>query len=68
MEIPLEIISFDHDLGGDDTSRRVANWMIENNFWSEEIRLHTANPVGYEWLQGTFNRYAPDSVKLAWNG
>ena len=66
-EVPVEVISFDHDLGGEDTTRRIATWMIEHDFWPEEICIHSANFVGREWLQGTFNRYAPESVKLSWN-
>lgn len=46
----------------DDTSRPVLLWMIENDFWPSEIRFHTANPVGREWLVGMANRYAPDGV------
>lgn len=29
----LDIISFDHDLGGDDTTRPVVRWMAEHEFW-----------------------------------
>lgn len=70
--VPVDVISFDHDLGydedgNDDSTRPVAMWMAENEFWPKEIRLHTMNPVGYEYLQGFFNRYAPDHVVLEWN-
>lgn len=71
--VPVDVISFDHDLGlkadseETDDTRVVAMWMIENDFWPKEIRLHTRNVVGYEWLQGMFNRYAPDHVVLEWN-
>lgn len=75
----VELISFDHDLGyswedghhliddgiRDDTTRPVMLWMIENDFWPEEIRFHTANPVGREWLVGMAQRYSPDSVKVS---
>lgn len=68
----LEVISFDHDLGEvwkegvlvDDTSRRVMLWMAEYDVWPLEIRIHTANPVGREWLEGTARQYAPDWVKI----
>jgi len=63
----LELVSFDHDLGGlhgDDTSRAVLTWMIEHNIWPREIRFHTANPVGRDWLEGTARRYAPDWVHV----
>lgn len=65
--VDFGILSLDHDLGGDDTSRRVAMWLAENDFWPKEIRLHTMNPVGYEYLQGFCNRYAPDDTILEWN-
>lgn len=58
----LEVVSFDHDLGGtktDDTSRPVLLWMIEHEVWPREIRAHTANPIGYDWIIGTARRYAP---------
>lgn len=64
---PIDLVSFDHDLGGttsDDTSRPVLMWMIENAVWPKEIRFHTANPVGYDWLLGTAKRYAPKWVNV----
>lgn len=68
----LELVSFDHDLGEvwtddklvDDTSRKIMLWMIENEVWPLEVRIHTANPVGREWLAGTAGRYFPESVKF----
>lgn len=52
-------ISLDHDLGGDDTTRPVVIWMIENDVWPEKINVHSANPVGVEWLEGMIARYRP---------
>ncbi len=43
-------ISFDHDLGGDDNSIMLINWMI-NNYYSHKVpdyTVHSANPVGKE--------------------
>lgn len=74
----VELVSFDHDLGycwedghskidggiRDDTSRPVMLWMIENDYWPQEIRFHTANPVGRQWLVGMAQRYAPEWVRL----
>lgn len=52
--------SFDHDLGGDDTTRPVILWLCEQeNLWPDKIYVHSANPVGVEWLQGMVNRYGP---------
>src|SRR4051812_29578119 len=67
MSDRFELVSFDHDLGGttnDDTSRPVLTWMIEHDMWPNEIRFHTANSVGYDWLFGTATRYAPKSVLI----
>ena len=54
---PIEIMSLDHDLGGSDTTRPVVLWCCENDFWPKEVRVHTANPVGREWLEGMIERY-----------
>jgi hypothetical protein len=50
-----ETISLDHDLGGEDTTRPVVLWMCEN-ICPKDIRVHTANPVGRDWLEGMINR------------
>lgn len=57
--VPFEKMSLDHDLGGDDTSRRIVLWMCENDFWPVETVVHSANPVGIEWLEGMIERYGP---------
>jgi hypothetical protein len=54
---PREIISFDHDLGGDDTTRPVVLWMIEHGVRFDNYRVHSSNPVGVEWLTGMIERY-----------
>src|ERR1044072_8872498 len=54
---PRVAISFDHDLGGDDTTRPVVLWMIENGVTFQEYHVHSANPVGFEWLTGMIERY-----------
>ena len=54
-----QIMSLDHDLGGDDTTRPIVIWMIENDFWPVEVRVHSANSVGYEWLTAMIDRYKP---------
>jgi len=53
----VEIMSLDHDLGGDDTTRPIVLWCCENDFWPVEVRVHSANPVGVEWLEGMIKRY-----------
>lgn len=52
-------LSLDHDLGGDDTTRPIVLWMCETRIWPGIIRVHSANPVGVEWLVGMIDRYGP---------
>lgn len=54
---PPEIMSLDHDLGGDDTTRPIVLWCCENDFWPVEVRVHSANPAGRYWLEGMIERY-----------
>jgi hypothetical protein len=46
----FDIISFDHDLGGNDTAMRVVDWLDEVMYFglipTFEWRIHSANPVG----------------------
>lgn len=53
----LAFMSLDHDLGGDDTTRAVVLWCCENDFWPDEVVVHSANPVGRDWLEGMIERY-----------
>ena len=56
--MPFDFISFDHDLGGDDTSRKVVLWLCENAVkWPQEAAVHSMNPIGREWLTGMITRY-----------
>jgi hypothetical protein len=55
--VTIEIMSLDHDLGGTDTTRPIVLWMCLNNFWPNEVVVHSANPVGREWLEGMIERY-----------
>lgn len=55
---PFFFISFDHDLGGDDTSRKVVLWLCENpGKWPANAAVHSMNPIGKEWLTGMITRY-----------
>lgn len=55
----IDVMSLDHDLGSDDTTRPVVLWMCEHEAWPREVRVHSANPVGVEWLEGMIARYQP---------
>lgn len=53
-------MSLDHDLGGDDDARRIILWLCENpDYWPPEVRVHSMNPVGREYLVGMVYRYNP---------
>ena len=58
-QIPVTIMSLDHDLGGDDTTRPVVLWCCERDEWPVEVVVHSANPVGREWIEGMIKRYKP---------
>lgn len=60
-----DFISFDHDLGGDDTSIIIIKWMVEmdldmsgefipDNF---TFNVHSANPVGAANIEGYLGGY-----------
>lgn len=56
----IEEMSLDHDLGGDDTTRSIVLAMCEGEVpWPEKVVVHSANPVGREWLEGMIDRYKP---------
>jgi hypothetical protein len=47
----VEVVSFDHDLGGDDTSMRAIDWLDEAvsndpEFRAPRVQVHSSNPVG----------------------
>ena len=52
-------LSLDHDLGGEDTSRPVVLYLAEYGGWPAVVRVHSANPVGVEWLTSMVERYGP---------
>lgn len=59
---PFTVMSLDHDLGGDDTTRPIVLWCCENNFWPVEVRVHSANPPGAYWLESMIERYHPSNA------
>lgn len=53
-------VSFDHDLGGDDTSRIFVNLLIDHLMDNKlllpkgfNFYVHSQNPIGRDWIQGT---------------
>ena len=55
----IEELSLDHDLGGDATSRPIVLHLCEHGGWPPIVRVHSANPVGVEWIVGMVERYGP---------
>lgn len=56
----IDEMSLDHDLGGEDTTRAVVLWLCEHpEYWPGIVHVHSANPIGREWLEGMINRYGP---------
>jgi hypothetical protein len=62
---PFGHISFDHDLGGEDTSRKVVLWLCETTGkWPSTAKVHSMNPIGKQWLEGMIARYGEDCKLL----
>lgn len=65
MGMPNEI-AFDHDLGGQDTSRVFIKWLIAYIIDNEQyfpadfkFSVHSQNPIGVDWIKHTM-------TKLVW--
>ena len=59
-------ISFDHDLGGDDTSIKFINWLVDYLMDTEsefptnfQYFVHSANPVGSDNIRGKMDAIIP---------
>lgn len=59
-----EFISFDHDLGGDDTSMKFINWLIESALDGDVVipdefdyTIHSANPIGSENINSKMSSF-----------
>jgi len=63
-------ISFDHDLGGDDTAMRIVKFIIEMDLdmdsnWIPDnftYNVHSANPVGAANIEGYLKSYLTQRV------
>ncbi|MGJ3258033.1 MAG: cyclic-phosphate processing receiver domain-containing protein [Rhodospirillales bacterium] len=58
------LISFDHDLGGDDTAMAVVHFLIGQDLDEPgfippmfDFVVHSANPIGAENIEKTLRRY-----------
>lgn len=59
-----QVISFDHDLGGEDTAMRVVHWIVEQTLDGKltfpdgfVYHVHSANPVGADNIHGTMTNF-----------
>lgn len=58
-------ISFDHDLGGEDTAMKVVHWLIDQDMNNQgqfippdfQYLVHSANPVGKANIEGLLSGY-----------
>lgn len=66
MGFKIQAMSFDHDLGGDDTTRSLMYYLCEHDYWPDAIYVHSANPVGVDYLEGMVLRYAPHGILQRW--
>ncbi len=65
-----DFISFDHDLGGDDTAMKVVKWMVNRDLdlngkfipQGFNFYVHSANPVGAANISGYLNAYLKQKV------
>ena len=53
----INMLSLDNDLGTEKEGYHVCLWLAENNYWPEEIRVHSANPVALRNMAHVINRY-----------
>lgn len=65
--VSVQHLALDHDLGvtdgHSDTTRQLVLSMCDNALpWPKHVSVHSSNPVGVEWLEGTIKRYAPEGV------
>lgn len=62
---PFKLVSFDYDAHSylNHTFESVAVWLKENDYWPEEVRIHTLNSWhGRPWLEKFFDENAPEST------
>ena len=65
-----DFISFDHDLGGDDTAMIVVDWII-NSYLDNQLKIkddfrfgvHSQNPIGKKNIEVKLNRFLDLFIK-----
>jgi hypothetical protein len=61
---PIEEVSLDHDLGGEDTGMEVLDFIIDIRIWPRTLTIHTANPPARKQMLLAANAEAPDWVDI----
>lgn len=57
----VQLVSLDHDLGGDGPDApALVDWMVDNEVWpTRGIGVHSMNPIGRKNMLRTIDRYGP---------
>jgi hypothetical protein len=63
----VDVISLDHDLGGNKSGYDVVKYMVEYDIYPSTIILHSANPVGVQNMEQLLKRYVPSHVTVIRN-
>ncbi len=61
-DLEIEAVYFDHDMGGDDTTRELALYFEERAYFNKPVKvqkiyLHTSNSSGRAWLYASLRNY-----------
>lgn len=63
LDVTWHYVFWDHDLGGDDDTRKVVQWLAEQALDNdkpidiERCMVHTSNTVGADWLMASLSGY-----------
>lgn len=58
-----DIICLDHDLGEEKTGYDVCKYIVENDIYCSEFRIHTSNPVGRQNMTQLLSRYTRATIR-----
>lgn len=60
----VEVLSLDHDLGTTLTGHDVTKFMAQERIFPQQVRLHTANPVGRNNMLRTLEEHMPRGSEI----
>lgn len=78
MGVNYWLMCFDHDLGytwedgsslldngvREDDTKRVMQWLIDNDYWPEILIIHSWNPFGAMWLEQQAKEHGPKDMMI----